>query len=134
MRFRRDQKKVDELLARTFDLFPVVERYRSRPSTSLTGGEQQTVAIGRMMMNDPELMLLDEPSLGLTRLAIKDMTEALVKLRQQGRSVILVEQRADIALAVCGRIYVLSDGKIIDQRVTASLGNDGRELIDDYLG
>jgi branched-chain amino acid transport system ATP-binding protein len=134
MRFRRDQKKVDELLATVFELFPVVERYRSRPSTSLSGGEQQMVAIGRMMMNDPELMLLDEPSLGLAPLAIKDMTDALLKLRQQGRSILLVEQRVDIALAVCDRIYVLSDGKIIDEKVTASLGNDGRELIDAYLG
>ncbi|HUZ40616.1 MAG TPA: ABC transporter ATP-binding protein [Acidimicrobiales bacterium] len=134
MRFRGDQKKVDELLATFFALFPVIERYRSRPSTSLSGGEQQMVAIGRMMMNDPKLMLLDEPSLGLAPLAIKDMTDALVKLRQQGRSILLVEQRVDIALAVCDRIYVLSDGKIIDERVTASLGNDGRELIDHYLG
>lgn len=134
MRFRRDAKKVAALMRSVFDLFPVVERYRARPSTSLSGGEQQMVAIGRMMMNDPEVMLLDEPSLGLAPLAIADMTEALVKLRQQGRSILLVEQRVDIALAVCDRIYILSDGKIIDERVTASLGNDGRELIDHYLG
>jgi branched-chain amino acid transport system ATP-binding protein len=134
MRFRGDQRKVDGLLGTVFELFPVVETYRSRPSTSLSGGEQQMVAIGRMMMNDPELMLLDEPSLGLAPLAIQDMTDALVKLRQQGRSILLVEQRVDIALAVCDRIYVLSDGRIIDEKVTASLGNDGRELIDAYLG
>lgn len=134
MRFRRDQGRVDELMRSVFDLFPVVERYRSRPSTSLSGGEQQMVAIGRMMMNDPEVMLLDEPSLGLAPLAIADMTSALLTLRQQGRSILLVEQRIDIALAVCDRIYVLSDGKIIDERVTKSLGSDGRELIDHYLG
>lgn len=134
MRFRRDPKRVAELMRGVFNLFPVVERYRSRPSTSLSGGEQQMVAIGRMMMNDPEVMLLDEPSLGLAPLAIADMTEALLKLRGQGRSILLVEQRVDIAMAVCDRIYILSDGKIIDERVTASLGNDGRELIDHYLG
>ena len=134
MRFRRDQKKVTALMQGVFDLFPPVERHRSRPSTSLSGGEQQMVAIGRMMMNDPAVMLLDEPSLGLAPLAIEDMTAALLKIRQQGRSILLVEQRVDIALAVCDRIYILSDGRIIDERETASLGNDGRELIDQYLG
>jgi branched-chain amino acid transport system ATP-binding protein len=134
MRFRRDSKKTNELLASVYDLFPVVERYRGRPSTSLSGGEQQMVAIGRMMMNDPQLMLLDEPSLGLAPLAIKDMTEALLKLRGKGHSILLVEQRVDIALEVCDRIYVLSDGKIIDERLTADLGKDGRQLIDAYLG
>lgn len=134
MRFRRNQRRVDELMQSVFDLFPAVERYRARPSTSLSGGEQQMVAIGRMMMNDPEVMLLDEPSLGLAPLAIADMTGALLKLREQGRSILLVEQRVDIALAVCDRIYVLSDGRIIDERVTKSLGSDGRELIDHYLG
>ena len=134
MRFRRDEKKVDELLRSVFELFPIVERYRSRPSTSLSGGEQQMVAIGRMMMNDPKVMLLDEPSLGLAPMAIAGMTEAMLKLREQGRSILLVEQRVDIALAVCDRIYVLSDGKIIDERETKSLGSDGRELIDHYLG
>lgn len=134
MRFRRDQKRVEALMRGVFDLFPVVERYRSRLSTSLSGGEQQMVAIGRMMMNDPAVMLLDEPSLGLAPLAIADMTKALAELRRQGRSILLVEQRVDIAMEVCDRIYVLSDGKIIDERVTASLGNDGRELIDHYLG
>ena len=134
MRFRGDQKKVDELMGKVFDLFPVVERHRARPSTSLSGGEQQMVAIGRMMMNDPQVMLLDEPSLGLAPLAIADMTEALIKLSRQGRSILLVEQRVDIAMAVCDRIYVLSDGKIVDEKVTAQLGEGGRELIDHYLG
>lgn len=134
VRFRRDSKKTQELLDSVFELFPVVERYRRRPSSSLSGGEQQMVAIGRMMMNNPALMLLDEPSLGLAPLAIKDMTQALVRLRQQGHSILLVEQRVDLALEVCDRIYILSDGRIIDEKLTADLGNDGKALIDAYLG
>ncbi|MGH9920161.1 MAG: ABC transporter ATP-binding protein [Nitrososphaerales archaeon] len=134
MRFRRNPRKVGELMQSVFDLFPAVERHRARLSTSLSGGEQQMVAIGRMMMNDPEVMLLDEPSLGLAPLAIADMTRALLTLREQGRSILLVEQRVDIAMAVCERIYVLSEGKMIDERATATLGDDGRELIDHYLG
>jgi branched-chain amino acid transport system ATP-binding protein len=134
MRHRHDAARVNELMNSVFELFPVVERYRARPSSALSGGEQQMVAIGRMMMNDPELMLLDEPSLGLAPLAIADMAQALVKLRQQGRSILLVEQRVDIALTVCDRIYVLSDGRIIDEKATADIGEDGRALIDAYLG
>jgi branched-chain amino acid transport system ATP-binding protein len=134
MRHRRDQAKTDELLQSVFSLFPVVEKHRDRPSTSLSGGEQQMVAISRMMMNDPKLMLLDEPSLGLAPLAIKDMTEGLLKLRERGHSILLVEQRVDIALEVCDRIYVLSDGKIIDEKRSDQLGEDGRALIDHYLG
>lgn len=134
MRFRKDSSKTEELLQSVFNMFPVVERYRSRPSTALSGGEQQMVAIGRMMMNDPKLMLLDEPSLGLAPLAIEDVVAGLLKLREQGRSILLVEQRVDMALKICDRIYVISDGRIIDEKVTEDLGHDGRELIDAYLG
>lgn len=134
MRFRKDAQKTDELLATVFGVFPIVERYRRRPSTSLSGGEQQMVAIGRMMMNDPQLMLLDEPSLGLAPLAIKDMSTGLMKLRERGHSLLLVEQRVDLALEVCDRIYVLSEGKIIDEKLSSDLGEDGRALIDHYLG
>jgi branched-chain amino acid transport system ATP-binding protein len=134
MRHRRDAAKTDELLRNVFDLFPVIERYRKRPATSLSGGEQQMVAIGRMMMNDPELMLLDEPSLGLAPLAIADMARALVTLRERGRSILLVEQRVDLALQVCERIYVLSGGRIVDEKTTDEIGENGRALIDAYLG
>jgi branched-chain amino acid transport system ATP-binding protein len=92
------------------------------------------VAIGRMMMNDPSLMLLDEPSLGLAPLAIEGMSNALLTLRESGRSILLVEQRVDLALKVCDRIYILSDGKILDEKVTSDVGSDGRAIIDAYLG
>ena len=95
MRHRRDAAKMHDLLASVFDLFPAVERYRDRKASALSGGEQQMVAIGRMMMNDPSLMLLDEPSLGLAPLAIADLARALQTLRQRGRSLLLVEQRVD---------------------------------------
>lgn len=134
MRFHRDDVKTQELLDSVFALFPVVEKYRSRPSTSLSGGEQQMVAIGRMMMNDPQLMLMDEPSLGLAPLAIRDMTKGLLKLRERGHSVLLVEQRVDIALEVCDRIYVLFDGRIVEDKRSDELGENGRALIDHYLG
>jgi branched-chain amino acid transport system ATP-binding protein len=134
MRHRRDARKTQELLTSVFELFPVVQRHRQRLASALSGGEQQMVAIGRMMMNDPQLMLLDEPSLGLAPLAIADMAAALVTLRERGRSLLLVEQRVDLALQVCDRIYVLSEGRIIDERVSGDVVGDERLLIDAYLG
>jgi branched-chain amino acid transport system ATP-binding protein len=134
MRHRHDAAKTQALLDEVFDLFPVVARYRARPASALSGGEQQMVAVGRMMMNEPAVMLLDEPSLGLAPLAIQDMAAALVRLRERGRSMLLVEQRVDLALQVCSRVYVLRDGQIVDERTTSDIGADGRSLIDSYLG
>jgi branched-chain amino acid transport system ATP-binding protein len=134
MRHRNDPRRFQELVGEVFDLFPVVERYRRRPASTLSGGEQQMVAVGRMMMNDPDVMLLDEPSLGLAPLAVRDMAAALVRLRERGKSMLLVEQRVDLALEVCSRVYVLSEGRIVDERQSAAVDGDGRSLIDAYLG
>lgn len=134
MRHRRDPKRVASLLAEVFEFFPAIERYRHRPASALSGGEQQMVAVGRMMMNEPRLMLLDEPSLGLAPIAIQGMAEALIRLRDRGHSILLVEQRVDLALQVCSRVYVLSDGRIVDEKETVAIDSDGRSLIDAYLG
>jgi branched-chain amino acid transport system ATP-binding protein len=134
MRHRGDADKTQELLASVFELFPVVDRYRHRKASALSGGEQQMVAIGRMMMNDPRVMLLDEPSLGLAPLTIQDMARGLVTLRQRGGSLLLVEQRVDLALQVCDRIYVLTEGRIVDEMKTSEIIGDERALIDAYLG
>ncbi len=129
-----EQDRSEALLRSVYDLFPVVERYRARPATALSGGEQQMVAIGRMMMSDPKVMLLDEPSLGLAPLAIEDMAHGLIALREQGRSMLLVEQRVDLALQVCDRVYVLSGGRIVTEDLASNFDADGRSLIDAYLG
>ena len=134
LHLRRDHERTEALLESVFELFPVVKRYRARPATALSGGEQQMVAIGRMMMSDPDLMLLDEPSLGLAPLAIEDMAQALITLRERGRSILLVEQRVDLALQVCDQIYVLSGGRIVESGPADRVGSEGRALIDAYLG
>ncbi len=134
LRHRHDAERTRELLAGVFELFPVLERYLKRPASALSGGEQQMLAVGRMMMNDPELMLLDEPSLGLAPIAIEHMASALLALRQLGRSLLLVEQRVDLAARVCDRVYVLSAGRIVDERNSAQVAGEARALIDAYLG
>jgi branched-chain amino acid transport system ATP-binding protein len=131
---RRQQDKVRELLGSVYELFPILQERKDRPASALSGGQQQMVAIGRMLMSDPDVLLLDEPSLGLAPLAIDDVAAALTVLRQRGRSILLVEQRVDLALRVCDRVYVLAGGEVALERTADALGEDGRELIDAYLG
>jgi branched-chain amino acid transport system ATP-binding protein len=131
---RKDKRRVAALLASVYELFPVLRDYRARSSSALSGGEQQMVAIGRMMMSDPDVMLLDEPSLGLAPLVIEAIGQALRQLREQGRSLLLVEQRVDLALAVCDRLYVLSAGRVVRETACADVDPAGRALIDAYLG
>lgn len=134
LHLRKDPARVAALLESVYELFPVLRSYSRRMSTALSGGEQQMVAIGRMMMSDPAVMLLDEPSLGLAPLAIEAVGQALLKLRQQGRSLLLVEQRVDLALQVCDRLYVLSGGAVVKQSRCADVDPESRALIDAYLG
>ncbi len=134
MRHRRDPEQLASHLRDVYEVFPALQSYRRRSASALSGGEQQMVAIGRMMMNDPSLMLLDEPSLGLAPLAIRDMARALLRLKERGRAILLVEQRVDLALQVCDRVYVLADGVLVDEKLTSEVDHDGRVLIDAYLG
>jgi branched-chain amino acid transport system ATP-binding protein len=131
---RRRPERVRELLESVYDLFPVLREARSRPATTLSGGQQQMVAIGRMMMSDPRVMLLDEPSLGLAPIAIDEVVTALTALRDQGRSILLVEQRVDLALRMCDRLYVLAGGEVTLEERADAVGRDDRVLIDAYLG
>lgn len=134
MHLRGDADRVAELLASVYELFPVLVRYRHRPSTALSGGEQQMVAIGRSLMSDPELLLLDEPSLGLAPLAIEHVIGALLALRERGRSLLVVEQRIDLVLRVCDRINVMVGGRIVLDDQAAAVDRDERAVIDAYLG
>ncbi|HEX8714285.1 MAG TPA: ABC transporter ATP-binding protein [Solirubrobacteraceae bacterium] len=134
LHLRREPDRVQVLLDSVYELFPVLREYRQRRSSELSGGEQQMVAIGRMLMSDPDLLLLDEPSLGLAPLAIDKVADALAELRQRGRSLLLVEQRIDLALRVCDRLYVLAGGEVALEESTAAVGSSDRALIDAYLG
>ncbi|MGH2849700.1 MAG: ABC transporter ATP-binding protein [Solirubrobacteraceae bacterium] len=131
---RHEQARVTELLHSVYELFPVLERYRQRRSTSLSGGEQQMVAIGRMLMTKPSILLLDEPSDGLAPLAVAAVADALAELRRQGRSLLMVEQRVDLATRFCDRVYVLVGGEVVLEEDPASLDVTGRDMIERYLG
>jgi branched-chain amino acid transport system ATP-binding protein len=134
LHLRRRRDRVAELLESVYELFPVLRDLRRRPAGALSGGQQQMVAIGRMLMSDPKVLLLDEPSLGLAPIAIGEVAEALEALREQGRSILVVEQRVDLALRMCDRVYVLAGGEVALEERAAALGEDGRALIDAYLG
>jgi branched-chain amino acid transport system ATP-binding protein len=131
---RRDKDRVAGLLESVYALFPVLRDARRRAAGALSGGQQQMVAIGRMLMSDPKVLLLDEPSLGLAPTAIGEVAAALERLREQGRSILVVEQRVDLALRMCDRIYVLAGGEVALEEKALALGEDGRALIDAYLG
>jgi branched-chain amino acid transport system ATP-binding protein len=100
----------------------------------LSGGEQQMVAIGRMLMSDPDVLLLDEPSEGLAPIAVGAVADALVALSERGQSLLLVEQRLDLASRVCDRLYVLSNGEIALEEAVAALQGDGQAMVSAYLG
>jgi len=100
-------------LAAALALFPVLEEKLASPAGELSGGQQQMVAIARALMARPRLLLLDEPSLGLSPLIVQDMFDAVRRIHAQGVSVLLVEQNVEIALSLSDRAYVLEEGRIV---------------------
>jgi branched-chain amino acid transport system ATP-binding protein len=134
LHLRRDRSRVRGLLESVYELFPLLRDVRARPASALSGGQQQIVAIARMLMSDPKVLLLDEPSLGLAPMAIDGVAEALAELRERGRSLLLVEQRVDLALRVCDRVYVLAGGEVALEEPAAEIRAEERSLINAYLG
>ena len=130
---RKNPAAIEAAIEREFARFPILKERRNQPSGTLSGGEQQMLAISRALMSEPRLCLLDEPSLGLAPLIIKDIFHAIRQLRASGLTILLVEQMAKQALSVADRAYVLETGCI-------TLEGSGRELLNDskvqaaYLG
>ena len=112
--FRRDKEEMAGDMTRVFDLFPVLKERRRQHGGTLSGGEQQMLAIGRALMSRPKLLLLDEPSLGLAPLIVAKIFEIIREINQRdGTTILLVEQNANIALQAASRGYVLETGTII---------------------
>ncbi len=102
-------------LERQYELFPVLRERKNQLAGTLSGGEQQMLAMGRALMSRPRLVMMDEPSTGLAPLVVRDIFRVITRLREAGNTVLLVEQNARAALAIADRGYVLETGKIIVQ-------------------
>jgi branched-chain amino acid transport system ATP-binding protein len=111
--FTRGKEKIDDDLARVFDLFPRLRERRTQKAGTLSGGEQQMLAMGRALMARPRVLLLDEPSMGLSPILTEQIFAIITEINQQGVTVLLVEQNALMALNVAARGYVLQTGRII---------------------
>jgi len=120
-------------LADVFALFPRLKERRAQEAGTLSGGERQMLAVGRALMSRPSVLMLDEPSLGLAPLIVKDIFSIIETLRQTGVTIVLVEQNARAALAVADHGYVLEMGEIALQGPAEQLARDPR-VIDTYLG
>lgn len=130
---RNEKQRIQEDLDKVFELFPRLKERRSQLAGTLSGGEQQMLAIARALMSRPRLLMLDEPSLGLAPLVIKEIYAVVPKLREQGLTVLLVEQNARLALSVADRGYVLENGRIILQGSSDELIKNN-EVVRAYLG
>ena len=134
VRYRKNQKElVKQDLEKMYDLFPRLKEREKQLAGTLSGGEQQMLAIARALMAGPKLLMMDEPSMGLAPLIVKDIFHIIVKLREEGNTVLLVEQNAKAALGIADRGYVLETGRIILQGPAEDLLSN-KDVQRAYLG
>jgi branched-chain amino acid transport system ATP-binding protein len=130
---RRDGDGVEEDVRRVYDLFPRLEERQKQKAGTMSGGEQQMLAIGRALMAKPKLLLLDEPSMGLAPILVERIYETVVEINKQGTTILLVEQNANFALEVSKRGYVLETGAVAVSDKAGAL-RDNPEVQKAYLG
>jgi len=131
---RNDTEAIRRDLDRIYDYFPALARARSRPASRLSGGEQQMLAIGRGLMSNPRVLMLDEPSLGLSPILTQEVASIVKTIsEQEGLSVLLIEQNASVALSLASKGYVLETGKVVMEGNASEL-RDNEHVRKAYLG
>ena len=130
---RSDRSEIKEDLDRVFDLFPRLKERAKQEAGTLSGGEQQMLAIGRALMGRPKLLLLDEPSMGLAPVLVERIFQTIEEINKQGTTILLVEQNANVALEVATRGYVLESGRVVNAASARDLRQDPR-VREAYLG
>ncbi len=123
---RTDKAEIKRDLDEVFALFPRLLERRNQAAGTMSGGEQQMLAVGRALMSSPQLLLLDEPSLGLAPLLVKEIFGVVKRIRERGVTVLLVEQNANLALEIADRAYVLETGRIIMSGPASQIAGDPR--------
>ena len=130
---RSNRLEIKERIERVYQMFPILEKRSKQIAGTLSGGEQQMLAIGRALMGRPELLLLDEPSMGIAPLVVREIFNVIKQLNQSGVTVLLVEQNARAALKVAHHSYVIERGKIVLEGLAAEL-LDNPKVKEHYLG
>ncbi len=130
---RNDREEIKKDIAKVYELFPILGERRKQASGTLSGGEQQMLAMGRALMAKPKLLLLDEPSMGLAPLIVKQIFEIIKMVNEQGTTVLLVEQNAHMALSIANRAYVIETGKIVLSGTAKEL-QESEQVKAAYLG
>ncbi|MEE4165591.1 MAG: ABC transporter ATP-binding protein [Desulfocapsaceae bacterium] len=129
----KDDVERKRRMRHVYEIFPLLEERRNRDSAFLSGGEQQMLAIGRSMMTNPELLLLDEPSMGLAPFLVQEIMKIIVRLNKEGVTILLVEQNAKVALKLADHGYVIETGEIVIKGDARTLQQD-ESIVKAYLG
>jgi branched-chain amino acid transport system ATP-binding protein len=130
---RKDKQEIENSMQRVFKSFPRLQERQGQLGGTLSGGEQQMLAMGRGLMSSPRLLLLDEPSMGLAPILVEEIFEIIKTINAQGTSILLVEQNAAMALSIASRAYVLETGRVIlEGDASAVLRNP--QVREAYLG
>ena len=121
---RKDKKEIGDTLKMIYERFPRLEERKNQPAGTLSGGEQQMLAMGRALMSKPRIILMDEPSMGLSPIFVNEIFDIIKQVSASGTTVLLVEQNAKKALSIADRGYVLETGKIVKEGKASDLLND----------